>query len=240
MTVFLFIAAAVCGYLICGLNPAIIISKLVYKKDIRECGSGNAGFTNFKRNFGHKWAWWVLLFDLLKAGVVIAIFATLLGFFGNVSGRLASIGEFDRDVFSLGAAFTGLFSVIGHSFPAYYKFKGGKGFLVTMSLVWFIDWKIGIIGLTVFLILLFTLNYMSLASITSMFLCPISLLIWEFIEAAMPGESFRGIEVAIICVYFVPVSLMVIRHWENIKRLVYRQEKKFYLFGKKSKTTEQK
>ncbi len=240
MTAFLFIAAAVCGYLVCGLNPAIIISKLVYKKDIRQCGSGNAGFTNFKRNFGHKWAWWVLLFDLLKAGVVIAIFATLLGFFGDVAGRQAAIGAFDRDVFSLAAAYTGLFSVIGHSFPAYYKFKGGKGFLVTMSLVWFIDWRIGIIGICVFLILLFAVNYMSLASIVSMLLCPVSLLIWEFIEMGKQGNTFRGIEIAIICVYFAAVSLMVIRHWENIKRLFTKQEKKFYLFGKKSKEKAEK
>ena len=77
MDILLFIAAAVCGYLVCGINPAILISKLVYKKDIRTCGSGNAGFTNFNRNFGHKWAWWVLLFDLLKGAIVIAVFAIL-------------------------------------------------------------------------------------------------------------------------------------------------------------------
>lgn len=235
MTALLFIFAAICGYLICGLNPAIIISKLVYKKDIRELGSGNAGFTNFKRNFGHKWAWWVLLFDLLKAAVVIAIFATLIGYFGVVYGRRAAIGEFDRDVFSLGAAFTGLFSVLGHSFPAYYKFKGGKGFLVTMSLVWFIDWKIGLIGLCVFMILLFSTNYMSLSSIVSMLLCPTSLLIWEIIEASQPGGGFRLLEAAIIVVYYIPVILMVVRHGENIKRLIKKEEKKFYLFGKKSK-----
>lgn len=234
MDIFLFIAAAICGYLVCGINPAILISKLVYKKDIRTCGSGNAGFTNFKRSFGHKWAWWVLLFDLLKGAVVIAIFAILFRQFSTLTDR-------QEDLFRFGAAYTGLFCVIGHSFPAWYKFKGGKGFLVTMSLVWFIDWKIGLIGLGIFMVLLFTVNYMSLASIVSMFSCPVLLLIFEIFEATKPNGAFRGIEIAIVVTYFLAVSLMVIRHFENIKRLLTGTEKKFYLFGKKSKSpTEQK
>ena len=225
MDIFLFIAAAVCGYLVCGINPAILISRLVYKKDIRTCGSGNAGFTNFKRNFGHKWAWWVLLFDLLKGAVVIAIFAILFRQFATFTDR-------QDDLFKLGAAYTGLFCVIGHSFPAWYKFKGGKGFLVNMSLVWFIDWRIGLIGLAVFMLLLFTVNYMSLASI-SLIICPIILLIFEIIEAS--NGAWRGVEIAIVVTYFLAVLLMVVRHWENIKRLLTGTEKKFYLFGKKSK-----
>lgn len=225
MDIFLFIAAAVCGYLVCGINPAILISKLVYKKDIRTCGSGNAGFTNFKRNFGHKWAWWVLLFDLLKGAVVIAIFAILFRQFATFTDR-------QDDLFKFGAAYTGLFCVIGHSFPAWYKFKGGKGFLVNMSLVWFIDWRIGLIGLAVFMLLLFTVNYMSLASI-SLIICPIILLIFEIIEAS--NGAWRGVEIAIVVTYFLAVGLMVVRHWENIKRLLTGTEKKFYLFGKKSK-----
>lgn len=225
MDIFLFIAAAVCGYLVCGINPAILISKLVYKKDIRTCGSGNAGFTNFKRNFGHKWAWWVLLFDLLKGAVVIAIFAILFRQFATFTDR-------QDDLFKFGAAYTGLFCVIGHSFPAWYKFKGGKGFLVNMSLVWFIDWRIGLIGLAVFMLLLFTVNYMSLASI-SLIICPIILLIFEIIEAS--NGAWRGVEIAIVVTYFLAVGLMVVRHWENVKRLLTGTEKKFYLFGKKSK-----
>lgn len=225
MDIFLFIAAAVCGYLVCGINPAILISKLVYKKDIRTCGSGNAGFTNFKRNFGHKWAWWVLLFDLLKGAVVIAIFAILFRQFATFTDR-------QDDLFKFGAAYTGLFCVIGHSFPAWYKFKGGKGFLVNMSLVWFIDWRIGLIGLAIFMLLLFTVNYMSLASI-SLIICPIILLIFEIIEAS--NGAWRGVEIAIVVTYFLAVGLMVVRHWENIKRLFTGTEKKFYLFGKKSK-----
>lgn len=232
MDIFLFIAAAICGYLVCGVNPAIVISKLVYKKDIRTLGSGNAGFTNFKRNFGHKWAWWVLTFDLLKAAIVMATFGILFYFFSNTTLN-------HWDAFRLGAAFTGLFAVIGHSFPAYYKFKGGKGFLVSLSLVWFIDWRIGLVALGVFMVLLFTVHYMSLSSVLSMIICPIILLVMEIMEG-----SWTPAEIAIVCLYSASVILMAVRHSENFVRLFSGTEKKFYLFGKKGKTemstTEQK
>lgn len=222
MDILLFIGAAVCGYLVCGINPAIVLSKLIYKKDIRTLGSGNAGFTNFKRNFGHKWAWWVMLFDLLKAAVVIAIFAVLFGFFSTLGNS-----GFDPIAFRFGAAYTGFFCVIGHSFPAYYKFKGGKGFLVTLSLVWFMDWRVGLLALGVFLVLLFTVKIMSLSSIVSMLLCPCILVLEHFISG-----TWTGLEIAAVSVYAAVVVLMAVRHSENIERIFAGTEKKFYLFGK--------
>ncbi|MBO5339326.1 MAG: glycerol-3-phosphate acyltransferase [Clostridia bacterium] len=227
MDILLFIGAALGGYLVCGINPAIVISKLVYKQDIRTLGSGNAGFTNFKRNFGHKWAWWVLLFDLLKAAVVIAVFAMLFGFFSKLGSPAV---HFDSTAFRFGAAYTGFFCVIGHSFPAYYKFKGGKGFLVTMSLVWFMDWRVGLLALGVFMVLLFTVHIMSLSSILSMLLCPIVLVV----EHSISG-TWTGLEIAAVSVYGATVLLMSLRHSENIARIFAGTEKKFYLFGKKGK-----
>ena len=217
----------ICAYFVCGANPAIIISKLVYKKDIRTCGSGNAGFTNFKRNFGHKWAWWVLLFDLLKAGIVIGTFATLFSFY---SGWYPEV-HFSKEAFRFAASLTGLFAVIGHSFPLYYKFKGGKGFLVSLSLIWFIDWRIALIVLGVFLVLLFTVNIMSLSSIASMLVFPIVIIVVNSVNGA-----WTGIEIATVSLHTASILLMVWRHRENIARLLTGTEKKFYLFGKKGKT----
>jgi len=74
MEVLLWVTAAVCAYLTAGVNPAIEFFEKDYHQDIRNCGSGNPGFTNFKRTFGNKWAWWVLLLDLGKSAVVVAIF----------------------------------------------------------------------------------------------------------------------------------------------------------------------
>ena len=108
-----YIISAVFAYFVSGLNPAIIMSKAIYKKDIRTCGSGNPGFTNFKRVFGNKYAWFVFVLDILK-GAVISVVAGLL--------FRAYVGSW-----ALGVAYAGLFAMLGHAFPLYYGFKGGKG-----------------------------------------------------------------------------------------------------------------
>lgn len=206
LKVILYASAAICAYLVAGLNPAIILSKAVYNKDIRTCGSGNPGFTNFKRSFGNKLAWWVLVLDLLKAAVVVAVFAQLFKIY--------------LDDYRLGAAYTGLFAMAGHAYPVWYKFKGGKGFLVYMSVIWFIDWRAGLVALLIMLVLLLTTKYMSLSTVTALLSCPITLLI---IRASVP--------VVILCA--VCVIFMAVRHKENFKRLLNGTESKFYLKSKK-------
>ncbi len=207
MIVLLYISAALCAYLIAGLNPAIIFSKLIYKKDIRTCGSGNPGFTNFRRTFGNRWAWWVCAIDLLKSAVIVAIFATLFY-------------HFDRDI-SLGASFTGLFAIIGHAYPVWYGFKGGKGFLAYLAVVYIIDWRAGLIATGVMLILLFTTKYMSLATIIGMLTCPVTLVL---VKADVPT--------IILC--SAGVLFMIWRHKENIKRLAKGTETKFKVRTKQS------
>ncbi len=206
MKVFLFIAAAICGYAVAGFNPAITISKAVYKKDIRECGSGNPGFTNFKRSFGNKWAWWVLALDLSKAAIVVGLFARLL--------TLKGIS------FQFGAAYTGIFCMIGHAFPLQFKFKGGKGFLVCLSTIYVIDYRVGLIATGIMILLLLTTKYMSLSTCVAMLVSPVLLIPF--------GASLAVILMAAACVLF-----MVIRHTENFKRLIKGEESKFTLKGKK-------
>lgn len=202
MTIFLYIISAVCAYLISGINPAIVLSKKIYHKDIRTCGSGNPGFTNFKRSFGGKWAWWVLTFDLAKSALVTATFAYL----------------FDRHIgqYQLGAAYTGLFALLGHAFPIWYKFKGGKGFLAYMSVIWFIDWHAGFVAVFVMLILLFITKYMSLSTVCAMLTCPLTLY--------LTGASYIVVLICSISVVFI-----AIRHKENFKRLKAGTESKFYI-----------
>ena len=206
MKIFLFIAAAICGYVVAGMNPAIAISKAVYKKDIRECGSGNPGFTNFKRTFGNKWAWWVLVLDLSKAAVVVGLFAYLLSRQGVD--------------FQFGAAYTGIFCMLGHAFPFQFKFKGGKGFLVCLSTMFVIDWRVGLIATGVMVVLLLTTKYMSLSTTVAMLLCPILLIPF--------GASVPVILMALACAVF-----MAVRHKENFRRLIKGTESKFTLKGKK-------
>lgn len=200
MKIFLFIMAALCGYTVAGLNPAISLSKLIYKKDIRECGSGNPGFTNFKRTFGNKWAWWVLVLDLSKAAAAVVLFAWLLSRQGVD--------------FQLAAAYTGIFCMLGHAFPFQFKFKGGKGFLVCLSVMYVIDWRVGLIATGIMIVLLLTTKYMSLSTTVAMLTCPILLIPF--------GASLPVILMATACVIF-----MAIRHKENFKRLIQGQERKF-------------
>ena len=200
-----YIISAVFAYFVSGLNPAIIMSKAIYKKDIRTCGSGTPGFTNFKRVFGNKYAWFVFVLDIFK-GAVISVVAGLL--------FRAYVGSW-----ALGVAYAGLFAMLGHAFPIYYGFKGGKGFLVCLSTVWFIDWRAGAIATAVLVIMLPLTKYMSLSTMSAL------------VAGAVAVAAFGG-GLAVSIMYAVCVLFVIVRHKQNIVRLVQGTESKFS-FGKK-------
>ncbi|MBR4004401.1 MAG: glycerol-3-phosphate acyltransferase, partial [Treponema sp.] len=153
---------AIAAYLIGGVNAAIVISKLKYKQDIRTLGSGNPGFTNFKRVYGlNGWAIFVMLSDIIKAVIPVSIAMIIFG-------KLYGMGQF-------GAGFTGLFAMLGHCFPIWYGFKGGKAFMTGFGTIWFVDWRMALIAMAVFLILLGLIRYMSVASCISSVTCPVVL-----------------------------------------------------------------
>ena len=206
MKIIAFILVPIAAYLISALNPAIILSKAVYKKDIRNEGSGNPGITNFKRVFGGKLAWVVFFLDILK-GAVISVLA----------GLVFTAADMDWD---LGVAYAAVYAMLGHAFPVYYGFKGGKGFLVALSTSFFLDWRAGIIATLVMVVLVLTVKYMSLATMCGLLCGVLSYAVFEakFIPAALYA----------LCVIF-----MIARHHENIDRLINGTEKKFSLGHKK-------
>ena len=205
MKVFLFISAAVVAYLIGGVNPAIVLSNRIYHQDIRQLGSGNPGFTNFKRVYGNRWAWFVFALDIAKAVVVVGFFSMLF----------RSVLEMRQ----LGAAYTGFFAMIGHVFPIWYQFEGGKGFLVGAATIFLVDWRVGLIALAIMMVLLFFTKYMSLSVIIAALSCPIAL------------ASF-GVHTPWTMVFcLLSVMLMVLRHRGNIERLIKGTERKFSLKG---------
>ena len=205
MKIFLYVSAAFCGYIIAGMNPSIALSKSLYGKDIRECGSGNPGFTNFKRCFGNKWAWIVLMLDLSKAALTVGLFAWLLSMQG--------------ESFQFAAAYTGIFCMLGHAFPIQFKFRGGKGFLVCLSTMYVIDWRVGVIATLIMVVLLLTTKYMSLSTTVAMLLCPFLLIPF--------GASAAVVIMTAACAVF-----MAVRHRENFKRLIKGEESKFELIRK--------
>mgnify|MGYP002621294162 CR=1 FL=1 len=197
--IFIFALSALSGYLAGSINPAILISKSLYKRDIRNVGSGNPGFTNFKRNFG-KSAYLVMALDFGKTALALAIFGPLFARFGFP--------------YRLGAAWTGLFAMLGHDFPIWHGFKGGKGVLVGVTTLLFINWKAGLLALLIWIIVLLLTHYMSLATLSGTLFGIASLM-------------FFGIEKNVFLISVIFGTLIFIRHTENIRRLIKGEETKF-------------
>ena len=198
---------AVVSYVLGGVNGAIIMSQLVYHEDIRKSGSNNPGFTNFKRVYGlNAAAWSVMLIDILKTAV--PVFASML-----IMGYAYDLGQF-------GAQFAGLFCMLGHCFPVWYGFKGGKAFIAGFATIWFVDWRMTLIAMAIFLLLLFTLKYMSVASCVAAFSCPISLYYL----------GFTNVWVEVLAI--AAAALVIVRHYPNFVKLVHGTESKFSLSSK--------
>ena len=197
--------AAVISYLLGNLNGAVIVSKLVAHDDVRSHGSGNAGLTNFIRNYGAKSAILVILIDMGKA--ILACFA---------SGVLLSrFGYYDE-----GVALGGLFVILGHNFPALLGFKGGKGILSGVTVALMLDWRIGLFVFGIFLVAYLLTSYVSLGSILSSGS-------FGFIYAYFHwGKWFP------IFVGFFLSTMLVWMHRANIERLIKGQERKTNLFQK--------
>ncbi len=203
LTVFLIIIAAV-SYLFGGVNGAIIASTSVHRKDVRDYGSGNAGLTNFSRTFGTKGIIIVLGVDIIKA-----LLSTLVG-----NWLLGSLGYAE-----VGRLFAVFCCMLGHVFPIYYRFRGGKGVLCGGVAVWMIDWRVGLACIMVFIAVVVFTRYVSLGSVLGAVCLPLSLLAF----------GFTGLEFTLgllICL------LVVFAHRDNIRRLSRGTESKLSIGGK--------
>lgn len=201
-------AFAVFAYLLGGINGAIILSRLVYREDIRQLGSKNPGFTNFKRLHGFAPATFgVMAIDICKT-VLPVLLAKLVMQNAYGEGQLAAA-----------AALLGC--MLGHAFPVWYDFKGGKAVLTFLAGVWFVDWRAGLICFAIFVIILFTIRFMSVASMSFAVLFPIVLFILG---------CHNPVTLVIMAVAGI---LVVARHHQNISRLRAGTESKFYLKKKK-------
>lgn len=197
--------ALVCvlGYLLGGINGAILLSKLVEKDDVRRHGSGNAGFTNFFRNYGKRTSLLVILIDAAKAAVSCLLGGWLLGKYGlRTEGMLLG----------------GLAATLGHDFPVFLGFRGGKGIVCGFATALVTDWRVGLILLAVFALVYFLTHYVSLASV----LCALGFFVsfWLF----YPGRPF------VLILSGCLSALAIFLHRENIGRLVRGQERKTYFF----------
>lgn len=207
-------AAALIGYLLGSCNSSIIFVKLLKGEDIRTMGSHNAGLTNTLRCCGKGCAALTLIGDLGK-GIVAVILSRLV-----CSWLEAGIPTADNTYYI--GYITGLFAIIGHVFPLYYGFKGGKGVLVGVSTFIIIDWRIFCILIGIFIIILTLSKYVSLSSIIATICAPFAILIVEYV---------RGTEFLVCLLYFalaVPMSSIIVwMHRSNIERLKNGTENRF-------------
>jgi len=218
--IIILIFAAVFPYLLGSCNSAIIVVKIMKKEDIRNFGSKNAGLTNTLRCFGKGPALVTLLSDLVKGVIAISLCRILY--------RLLEIDDFGHfDIIAIGYI-AGFFAIIGHIFPIYYKFKGGKGVLVSATCLLAIDYKIFLIVIPIFIIVLFFTKYVSVSSITAALAYPVvTFVIRYFVEKTEFEKALLHVILVLGTTFMV-----IIMHKENIKRLKSGTENKFS-FNKK-------
>ena len=202
-----YIIVASLAYLIGSINFSVIISKKLAGIDIREKGSGNAGTTNILRVVGKRAALITLICDILK-GVVSVLLALIIGLIIKNTDRAFLI------------QIAGIFVVIGHTFPVFFGFKGGKGVATSIGVLLMTNWKIGLICLVFGLVVVAVTRMVSLGSIAAAILFPVLSL---FISTNFIVEA-SGIK---YLVYSLILALIVIfNHRENIKRIASGTENK--------------
>lgn len=186
-------------YLIGSIPFAFIITKISGHGDIRKIGSGNIGTTNVLRTGNKFLAMLVLIFDILK-GYLPTFYISNYFFYSNNSNELV--------VYMLGSI-----AVLGHLFPFWLKFKGGKGIATYIGFIFAVDYLIGLIYVLMWILLAFFTKYSSLASICPLLLIPFLML-------------FLGYQTSIFLFFSLISIILILMHYSNIKRLLNNNESK--------------
>lgn len=199
--------AVLVGYLLGNLNGAVSMSVLLSNEDVRTKGSGNAGLTNFIRNFGSGNAILVVLIDAGKAVVAC------------VAGGLL-LQPYDR--YLEGVVLGGFATMLGHVYPALLGFKGGKGILSGLFIAIVADWRIAVILVVVFFGVYFITHYVSLGSVLAAVAFGVGFVVFHHdnLWVMLPGVFMA--------------ALAIYTHRGNIKRLCTGTERKTDLFKKKA------
>lgn len=205
---------AIVGYLIGSISNAIILCKFLGKEDIRTKGSGNAGATNVLRNYGKKMGLIVFILDILKTVVAIMIAWTFQRYVKGMDGIvLAAVG------FAV---------IVGHMYPIYFKFQGGKGAACSVGLFTMAQWPQFFIGMIIFIVIVKITRMVSVGSITS-----ILIMVGIYIGLSfIPGQDIinpimNNYAWWVTTIFlFLSWVLITFKHKENIKRIIQGKENK--------------
>ena len=207
LTPVLLVLIAAAAYVLGSVNGSIIVSRYLFHSDVRTMGSGNAGLTNFYRNYGPKGIAGVLGIDIAK-GVLAALIGGLI--FPLATGDQALKPEY----VDIGRLFAVFCLILGHVFPVFYGFRGGKGILCGVSAVFIVDYNAGVIALVVFVLAFLLTRYVSLGSVLGTISVPVTLL----------AKGFSGLCLILAC---LSVLLVIMKHGENIIRIIRHKEPRF-------------
>lgn len=207
LTPVLLVLIAAAAYVLGSVNGSIIVSRYLFHSDVRSMGSGNAGLTNFYRNYGPKGIAGVLGIDIAK-GVLAALIGGLV--FPLATGDEALKPEY----VDIGRLFATFCLILGHVFPVFYGFRGGKGILCGVSAVFIVDYNAGVIALVVFVLAFLLTRYVSLGSVLGTISVPVTLL----------AKGFSGLCLILAC---LSVLLVIMKHGENIVRIIRHKEPRF-------------
>ena len=220
-SVMLVIGTAALAYLLGCVNGSILVSKYIFRDDIRTHGSGNAGLTNFYRTYGTKGVVGVLACDILKAMLAVIAGGVLFGSDLNVFLiNLFSGGVSQEELAMLGKIWATIFVLLGHMYPITFQFKGGKGILSGGTIAIMIDWRVALVVWGGFLVLAIVTKWVSLGS------C------WAGLS--FPFVSwFVYQDLIILLLAIVCGGLILWKHRGNIKRILKGEESKFSFHHKK-------
>ena len=201
-----YIIVGIVAYLIGSISFSVIFSKKMAGFDVREKGSGNAGATNMLRSVGKKAAVLTLLCDALK-GVVAIIFAIIVGAIAKESDK------------ALLVQIAGILVVVGHTYPVFFGFKGGKGVATALGVLLITNWKIGLICLVFALVIMALTRIVSAGSVVAAVLFPVLVLFIHTNYTISEGSSYF--------VYSIILAVIVLfNHRSNIKRILSGTENK--------------
>lgn len=224
------ILTAIAAYFLGCSNGAVIISKYILRDDVRTHGSGNAGLTNFFRTFGGPLTLVVILIDVLKAVLAIAVGLWLSShIWPGVMVETTSIEFANGLKFVIDPAmrqmffryWAGLFCLLGHMFPCMFGFKGGKGILSGGTIAIMIDWRLALLAWGGFLLLTLLTRYVSLGSIYAGASFPLGT--WLFVSH----------DALLMVLAFLIAALILWKHRANFLRLIHGEENKLSFHKKK-------
>ena len=215
-----YIIIALIAYAIGSVNFSVIISKKMAGFDVRTKGSGNAGSTNVLRTVGKKAAIITLVCDILK-GVVAILAALLIGLFAKEASKAILV-----EVAALAV-------VLGHTFPVFFGFKGGKGVATSLGIILLVNWKIGLICLVFALTLMALTRMVSLGSISASVLFAVLTMFITDSYVAGIEHDFSFVVFGILLAAFV-----IFNHRSNLKRILNGTENKLNFSKKKEEKTE--